>query len=130
MVTYVAVLTDGTHTANLSNVQKYEIEMPTNIAEIPIPMRQGGQIQFLGSPQRRITLSGVLVGSTEVGYFLVGGAIDLMRINTGADTTLTLNYAGTQVYTGTCRIRNPVAWPIKSSQMYWWGFSLPLTEKV
>jgi hypothetical protein len=106
---------------------------PTYIAEIPIPSREGGQVQYLGSPQHTVKITGILNqltgGTDDFASFEVGGNLDLIRKNTAADTTVTIVYNATTVYNRTGRIKNYSWWPIKGSTAPWAGYQIDFTEK-
>jgi hypothetical protein len=135
MVTNQATLTDGTRTVTLTVVAKPEADSPAHIAEIPIPGRTtGGQVQFLGSPQWKFSIIGILnklgAGHTDdMQDFEPGGFLELIKNNTTADCTLTYTYNGTQLYSITTRIVDFVSWPIKGAAMPWFGYTIKLLRK-
>ena len=134
MVT-VATLTDGTRTVTLTVAGKVEADSPANVGEVPIPSRTtGGQIQFLGSPQWRFTISGILnqlgAGHTDdMQDFEPGGFLELIKNNTTADCTLTVNYGATQLYSIATRIVDFVSWPVKGASMPWFAYVIKLVRK-
>jgi hypothetical protein len=126
------VLTDGVHTVNLTNQANYEMGFPVHIAEISIPGREGGQVQYLGSPQHTVTITGILNqlagGTDDVASFESGGNLDLIKKNTAADCTLTITYNATVVYSHAGRIGYKW-WPIKGSTSPWFAYQIDFKEK-
>ena len=135
-------LTDGTRTVTLTIVEKVESSSPANVAEIPIPARTtGGQIQFLGSPQWKYTITGILndiagtggagaAHTDDVADFEEGGYLELIKNNTAADCTFTYTYGSTVIHNGiTTRVLDFPMWPVKGSKMAWFAYSIRLIRK-
>jgi hypothetical protein len=130
MVLDIVTITSGATTVDLLHVTKYEFEHPSHLVEVPIPTREGGQIQYLGSPQRKCTINGILITSADLTNFQ---GLETIRANTAADATLTFYYGpGINVVTeaATWRVEDFLYWPIKGSSQYWWGFTVKLKAKT
>jgi hypothetical protein len=134
-------LTDGSHPVILTIHSKVEADSPAHIAEVPIPSRTtGGQVQFLGSPQWKYSITGILNSRAGVGGaatahtddeadFEEGGYLELIKNNTASDCTLTYTYNSVTVHSVTVRITDFVSWPIKGSTMSWYGYSIKAVRK-
>jgi hypothetical protein len=134
-MTNSVVLTDGTHTFTATNHSRVEPDSPANVAEVPIPGRTtGGQIQYLGSPQWKFTVNDILNqltgGTDDLASFQPGGGLELMKNNTGADTTITWVYNNTTVLSAvTVRILDFTFWPIAGAAMPWFSGNIKLVRK-
>lgn len=129
MVNDIVTIVAGATTVDLLNVTKYDFEHPSHLVEVPIPTREGGQIQYLGSPQRKCTISGILASSAELTNFQL---LETIR-SSATDATLTFYYGhGVNAVTEatTWRVETFLYWPIKGSTMYWWGFTVKLRAKT
>lgn len=141
MATNNITLSDGTHTVTLSIHSNAEADSPANVGEVPIPGRiLGGQVQYLGSPQWRYTITGILNDRSGTGGaatahqddendFEEGGYLELIKNNTTSDCTFTQTYNGTTIRTVTVRIIDYVSWPVKGAQMFWFAYTIKLVRK-
>ena len=96
----------------------------------------GGQVQFLGSPQWKYSITGILNGTVgshtdDPGDFELGGTLETIK-NSSTDCTLTW----TDPQTGTVwnaintRVVDFTVWRVAGATMIWFGYTIKLIRKA